>query len=112
VTEIQTAHAIISYFQKVFKQKFDTTPVVNRNKVVNLIINILKDLSVKEVKELIDFYVKTDKNPRLIYFCYEYDEVQIAMESEHKDLDKRKALIKQTQKNVEEFRRRYGQSTD
>jgi len=104
----QSAHAIITYYQTQYKKIYNSTAVVNRNKLQNLIVNILKDLSVQDIKKLIDFYLSTDKHPSLTYFCYEYDEILDRMKLEEADLDHRKALLKQTQKNVEEFRRRYG----
>lgn len=104
----QSAHAIITYYQGQYKKIYNLPPVVNRNKLQNLIINILKDLSVRDIKKLIDFYLKTDKHPSLTYFCYEYDEILDKMKLEEADLDHRKALLRKTERNVEEFRRRYG----
>lgn len=104
----QQAHALISYFQNVYQSKFGKKPIVNRNKLQNLVVNMLKDLTVTEAKKVIDFYIKTDKNPRFLYLCYEYDEVLEQMNLYEKDLERRRALMKQTQKNVEDFRRRYG----
>ncbi len=104
----QSAHGIITYYQTQYKKKYRVSPVINRNKLQNLVVNILKDLSVQEIKKLIEFYLSTDKNPSLVYFCYEYDEILDRMRLEESDLEHRKALLKQTQMNVEEFRRRYG----
>jgi hypothetical protein len=102
------AHTIISYYQTKYKAKFNKRPVVNRNKLQYLILNVMKDLTLQQIKDLIDFYVSTDRQPSLLHFCYEYDEVLNKMNEEAKDLEKRKALLIQTQKNVMEFRRQYG----
>ena len=104
----QQAHSLVTYFQKVYRDKFNRDPIVNRNKLQNLLVNMLKDVSLADAKKIIDFYVKTDKNPKLLYLCYEYDEVIEQMQLHERDLERRKQLIKQTQQNVEEFRRRYG----
>jgi uncharacterized protein affecting Mg2+/Co2+ transport len=69
---------------------------------------MLKDFSTAEIKEIIDFYLKTDKDPSLYRLVYEYDEVVEAMEKEAADLEARKALLAETQKRVQEFRERYG----
>jgi hypothetical protein len=108
MTELTKAHTIISYYQTQYKNRYGKTATVNRNKVQYLIVNILKDWSVKQVKELIDFYLETDKNPNLSLFCYEYDEVLESMHESIKDLENRKNLLSQTEKAVQEFRRRYG----
>lgn len=102
------AHAIITYYQTKYKAKFGRRAIVNRNTLQWSVANILKDLTVKEIKNLIDFYISTDKNPSLKTFCYDYDEIYQRMDLEAKDLEERKALLKKTQKDVEEFRRRYG----
>lgn len=102
------AQAIITYFQEKYKEKFNKRAVVNRNKVQFLIANMLNDLTPTEIKKIIDFYVRTDKNPSLLYLCYEYDEVIEAMETQEKDLAARKALLAATEQRVKEFRERYG----
>lgn len=102
------AHLIISYFQAKYKAKFNRTAIVNRNKLQYLVANILKDLATKEIKHLLDYYISTYKDPNLVTFCYEYDEILRDMNIQAKDLEKRKALLEQTQKNVIEFRSKYG----
>jgi len=101
-------HTIISYFQARYKEKFNRRPIVNRNKLQWTVGNILQDLSMKEIKTLIDFYIRTDKNPSLMEFCYEYDEILDRMNLESVDLENRKALMRKTEESVIEFRKRYG----
>lgn len=108
MTELTRAHTVISYYQTKYKEKYDKPTVVNRNKTQYLVVNMLKDLTIKEAKDLIDFYLKTDKSPSLITLCYEYDDVLEKKASEAKDLENRINLLSETQKAVEEFRRRYG----
>lgn len=104
----QQAHTLITYFQKEYLIKFNKKAIVNRNKLQNLVVNMLKDLTLPEAKQVVDFYIRTDRSPTMLYLCYEYDEVLQEMKSHEKDLEQRKALMRQTQNNVEEFRRRYG----
>lgn len=108
MSEVTKAHTIISYYKTKYKEKYDRPPIVNRNKVQYLVANVLKDLGIQQVKDLIDFYIETDRNPTLADFCYEYDDILVRMETEAKDLENRKNLLSETQKRVEEFRRRYG----
>lgn len=110
MSDLVKAHTVISYYQTKYKQKYGRSAIVNRNKLQYLIANMLKDLSLKELKQLIDFYLETDKNPQLYILCYEYDQVLERMQQEAADLDMRKILLSETQKKVEEFRRRYGAS--
>lgn len=108
MTDLTRAHTLISYYQKKYKERYGQSTVVNRNKVQYLIVNMLKDLSMAEAKDLVDFYIKTDKSPSLITLCYEYDDVLVKKDQEAKDLENRINLLAETKKTVEEFRRRYG----
>lgn len=108
MSSLTKAHSLISCYQTQYKNKYGSPTVVNRNKLQHLVANILKDLSVDETKQLIDFYLETDVNPNLAVFCYEYDEILERKLAEARDLAKRKSLLAETQKTVEEFRRRYG----
>jgi hypothetical protein len=107
MSEATKAHSIISYYQTQYKSMYGKSAIVNRNKAQYSVINILKDLSVSQIKQLIDFYLKTDKYPNFISFCYEYDEVLIKMNEELDDLEIRRHLLDNTKKTVDEFRKRY-----
>jgi hypothetical protein len=106
--EAKQAHTIISYYQTKYKAKFGERPVVNRNKLQWQVSNMLKDLNVTMIKRLIDFYIKTEKQPSLQRFTYEYDEIYETMNKEAQDLETRKAIMRETQKSVEEYRRQFG----
>lgn len=106
--ESKQAHALIDFFQKEHQRLRGSKSVVNRNKVQYLLVNVLKDLSPKEVKQLITFYIKTDTEPSLLFFCYEYDTVLEEQKKENVDIEERKALMRETRRGVEEYRKRYG----
>lgn len=108
--ENKRAQALMNYFQKKYEEKYKQKPILNRNKIQYLLFNVLKDLSVVQVKKLIDFYVKTDRNPTLLYFCYEYDEVAHSLAEHEGDLLNRKTIMSDTQKAVIEYRKRYGRN--
>jgi len=106
--ENKKVQALMNFYIKEHQRLKGSKPVVNRNKLQYLLVNILKDLSVNEIKELMTFYIKTDKDPSLLYFCYEYDTVIEERKKVSVDLDARKALMRETQQRVKEYRERYG----
>lgn len=105
---LDDANTLISYFKKQVKQVKNVDIVVNRNKTKYNIAEILYDFSPAEVRRLIDYYVKTYKEPDLIQFCYSYEEIHKEMITDEQDDKDRLALAKETRKRVEEFRKQYG----
>lgn len=103
---------IIAHYKKVYKDKFDTDPTFNRVKIKYNIADILDDLSEDEILELISYFVATDKNPTLLRFVYEYDEIKEQKKLNANDVAARKALLRETQKTVQEFRKRFGKNEE
>lgn len=105
--EFERIHTVINFFNKKFQEKTGKKCLTNRNKVKYLVSDMLKDISVEESKNLIQYYLETDKNPTLQKFCFEYDE--IAGHKKTSDCDKvtRISLLAETKKSVVEFRERY-----
>lgn len=108
VKQFKEADSIIDHFKSAYKKKFGRSPVVNRTKAKYQLLDVLKDLSVKEVLRLISFYVKHDMDPTIKDFCLTYDELQVDLEAHDRYRAERQRLLKETEKRTEEFRKRYG----
>jgi len=109
MNKLQAAHALISYYRQQFKRKFGYSPgLANRNKLKYLIGDALEDLSVDEFKTIIDFYLHIEAEPSLSSLCYEYDELFERMKRDEKDKTERQALLKETERRVQEFREKFG----
>jgi len=104
----QLIQSIISYYVSEFKNKYGNNPVVNRNTVKYLIDNMLRDLSVEEIKDLIVYYLQIETEPSLQKLCYEYDDILIKQREEQEDAGKRRIVMNETHRRVLEFRQRYG----
>jgi len=107
VDRLKNAHTLISEYQRLYAAKYGEKPVLNRNRLKHLIGDILIDLTVEQVKTLLAFYIKTDSEPSLSQFCYEYAELWRTMRENERDETQRKHLLRETEKRAKEFRERY-----
>lgn len=105
--EFKKASQLITYFQGLCKEKRGRAPVVNRNKVKYLLVEMLQDLSIQDIKDLMKRYVKTDLDPKIMTLCYEYDTMLEDFKRDDADLERRKQVMKNTEAAVREFRKGY-----
>lgn len=109
MSKLQSAHSIISYYQKKYKEKVGVGPALaNRNKMKYLIADALEDLSVGDFQKIIDYYIRVESEPSLMSLCYEYDEMYRRMRADAKDQSDRLALLKETEERVKRFRETFG----
>jgi hypothetical protein len=105
--EFEKIHEVINFFNRQFQAKNNRKCLTNRNKVRYLISNMLQDISLEKTKDLIRYYIETDKDPTLQKFCFEYDEIDEQKEASDCDKIRRISLLAETKKSVVEFRERY-----
>lgn len=105
---LDIANKLLDYFKKKAKEIHGVDVVINRNKSKYAIAEMLADLSVKQVQDLIDYYMHTYNEPNVNEFCYEYDTIHKEMVTDQQDTIERKSLAEETRRRVEEFRKQYG----
>ncbi len=108
VEAFKNAEALIDYYKKQFKAKYNRDQIIPRSKVKYPLKDALKDFKLAELKLLIDFYLKTEKRPTLTAFAYEYADIYEEYEFQKAQVAERNALRRQTEENVRKFRERYG----
>lgn len=101
---------LFTYYIKAYESKYKKKPIVNRNKVKFLLVEMLKDVSFKDAKRLVDYYIKLYHNPDLADLCYKYDDVLKELNKEERDFQESKDLKRHTQSTVADFRRRFNKS--
>lgn len=101
------AHSVMSFYLKCYNAKFGRHQVINRNKYKFQIIDILKDLTVKELLNLVDYYINNSRSPSLQEFVYDYDSIKLEKDQRESDKENRIALLRQTKIEVQKFRERY-----
>ena len=104
----QQCHALITYYTKLFKQKYGTEPVVNRHAARWGFDSILQGMPPADAKALLDFYFTTNAGKRhnLDWFFYHYHELQESQTEADKDRAAREKLRRESQIRAEEWRAR------
>lgn len=104
---LEAANNLITYFIKLVVNKTQMKPIINRGKMKFALAEILEDWKAEEVKNFIEYYIKTDSQPDLVDFCKRYDEIIRDKKIEEQDSKIRKELMQQTQASVMRFREQY-----
>lgn len=105
--DLDIANGLITYFNKLFTDKFDEKPILNRGKIKFALAEILQDWKQSELKSFIEYYVRTSSQPDLSDFCRRYDEIIQDKKIEELDATDRKQLMSETKKSVLRFREQY-----
>jgi len=106
--KLDTANSLITYFLSAYTKKTGSKAIVNRAKMKFSVTEILQDWSQSEVREFIDYYVKTETKPDLADFCRRYDEIIRDMRIEQEDKKDRIRLMNETKNAVIKFREQFG----
>lgn len=103
-------HTLTSYFEKQYKTKYGSAPVVNRNTARWSFDSILQGMSVPECKELIDYYLASasEKRHNLQWFFYNYDKLIESQRDAIDDAERRKRLREESQERARKWREKLG----
>lgn len=102
------AHTLVSYFAQQYKKKYQTAPKVNRYAARWGFDSILMDMSVDEIKGLIDYYFSTlsPNGHSLDWFFYNYEKLAEAREKTEADRKALAVLREQSKRRAEEWRKK------
>lgn len=111
-TPQQQAHALITYFETQYKDRFKKAPRVNRHADKWGFTDVLQDLPESRLRDLIDFYLTTTSSNghSLKWFFYNYDKLNEALEEKERDAELRRKLRQQSKQRVKEYTEKYGNS--
>lgn len=104
------AHALSSYFKKLWKAKYGMEPVVNSHAARWAFDSMLMDMGPVEARTLIEFYFETASPNRhdLNWFLYNYDKLQAAKRDTEVDKAQLARLREESKRRVEEWRKKNG----
>lgn len=103
----QQCHAMTTYFMNAYREAMGSEPVVNRNKAKMGWAGLLIDFTPTQAKELVDYYLKHYEKPKIDWFLYNYEKI-VEEKQEHEKNESRIAQRrKETQKKLEEWRKRW-----
>lgn len=102
------AHALVTYYEGIYKKAHGDKPVVNRYKARWGFDALLMDMPAKDAKALLDYYVDSGlaKQHNLEWFFYNYDAVMENRDKILDDVEKTKNLRAESRRRVEEWRAR------
>jgi hypothetical protein len=104
---LDVANDLITYYSKIYFAKFGKRPILNRGKMKFALTDVLQDWNQTEVKQFLEYYIKTESNPDLIDFCRRYDEIIQEKVVEENDAKTRKELMSETKQSVLRFREQF-----
>lgn len=99
-------HALISYFEKKYKEVYDKPPNVNRYSARWGFDSVLMSMGSTQAKELIDYYFTTPKTRLhdLDWFFYNYEKLVKGMQDSREDAAHRRKLMEESKKRAEQWR--------
>lgn len=102
------AHALTSYFNKKYKEKYGVVPQSNRYAARWGFDSILMDMGESDVKALIDYYFTTANSQRhpLEWFFYNYDKLVESKRVADTDRELLARRREESRKRAEEWRKR------
>jgi hypothetical protein len=104
----QDCHKLTTYYEKKFKEKYQTAAVVNRNTARWGFDSILKGISPEETKELMDYWFSANSAQRhpLQWFFYNYEKLLQAKAEQSEDDALRDKLRHESEERVRKWRER------
>lgn len=109
-SDFDKAEKVISFYVKAYKVKYKVPPMVNRNKIKYDVINMLKDITMQQAYDIIDYYISHYLKPQISDLLYKYDDLMEEMNTETRDKQLRSELLRETENNVKAFRERFGKN--
>lgn len=103
----QQCHALTSYYEKKYREKYNTDPNVNRVTARWNFDSILSgSLTTAQVKELLDYYFTTPPTRRhdLDWFFYNYDKIVKSYADAKQDREARRKLMEESRLRAERWR--------
>lgn len=102
------AHTLASYYTKLYKEKYNFDPVVNRYSARWGFDSMLMDMGVEEAKKVIEYYFTTtgSHSHSLDWFFYNYDKLIASKKLSDKDREEQRIRREASRKRTEEWRNR------
>lgn len=104
-------HTAISYYEKLYTDKYDRKPVVNRVTARWNFDSILRSMSLSECKALLEFYLRTMPEVHshaLPWFFNHYDKLMESEAETKAEEARRERLRKESEERAREWRARRG----
>ena len=96
-------YVLISLYQSLYKDKYGKAPVVNKFREKWAMQDVIDSVGFDRAKELLTYYFHLNKNGHpLQFFFFNFDKIDNNKVESEKDKERRKILMQETKKMVEE----------
>ena len=101
---MKAANALLSYYLKLYKEKYDKQPTINRYKEKYAMADVVDSVGYERGKALLDYYFRLMKPGHpLQFFLYNFDRMDEVVRELDKDKVARTKLLRDTAARVKEF---------
>ena len=96
-------YVLIGLYQSLFKEKYNRVPTVNKFREKWAMQDVIDSVGFDRAKELLIYYFSLNKNGHpLQFFYYNFDKMDALKIEMQKDKEKRRLLLEETKKMVEQ----------
>jgi uncharacterized protein YdiU (UPF0061 family) len=99
-------HALISYYEKIYKAQYNKAPNVNRYAARWGFDSVLQSMNSEDAKALLDYYLTTPATRKhdLDWFFYHYHDLIDGMQKAQADAAHRRKLMEESKLRAEQWR--------
>ena len=96
-------YVLITLYQSLYKDKYGRLPQLNKFREKWAMKDLIDSVGIDRAKELLIYYFTLPKGGHpLHFFMYNFDRIDSAMIESDKDKNRRRLLLEETKKMVEE----------
>lgn len=97
------AYSMLDDYQNLFEEKYGRRPTINRYRDMWGMKDLIEHVGLREARKILRYYFSTAKAGHPLDFFYNnYDKLIQSMELQAKDAERRKKLLKDTERLVRE----------
>ena len=96
-------YVLISLYQSLYKDKYSQMPKINKFREKWAMQDVIDSVGFDRAKELLQYYFKLNKGGHpLQFFFFNFDKMDVMETEVQKDKERRRFLLEETKKMVEE----------
>jgi hypothetical protein len=96
-------YVLISLYQSLYKDKYSQMPKINKFREKWAMQDVIDSVGFDRAKELLQYYFKLNKGGHpLQFFFFNFDKMDVMEIEVQKDKERRRLLLEETKKMVEE----------
>lgn len=96
-------YILIGLYQSLYKERYGKTPTINKFREKWAMQDVIDSVGFDRAKELLAYYFHLNKNGHpLQFFFFNFDKIDNNKVESEKDKERRKILMQETKKMVEE----------